>query len=235
MKEQAIKRINKMGKVGVIILTIIKAFLIIGIVATLIGTITCALLPKDLMTMKFSGDATVTINMEAAEKMTGKVIDEKDLKGELIKSGDLSVDGKEYAMNEMSLDGKNLVIDADAESPRMIGLGNLTFVCACGLVLLATSLMTMIFAGSLCKAFRDCQSPFEENVIKRMQYLAYSLIPWVALNSIALGVISYAIGRTDGIALDLNISTVLVVLVVFALVYVFKYGALLQQESDETL
>ena len=93
----------------------------------------------------------------------------------------------------------------------------------------------MIFAGKVCKAFRDCQSPFEENVIRRMQYFAYSLIPTVLLESVVAGSIGYFLGNTDGIGVNLNVSTILVVLVVFALVYVFKYGALLQQESDETL
>ena len=138
-------------------------------------------------------------------------------------------------MNQISLEGRNMVVDTQAKMPRTIQLSNLTLVCISGLVLCIASLVSMIFAGKVCKAFRDCQSPFEENVIRRMQYFAYSLIPTVLLESVVAGSIGYFLGNTDGIGVNLNVSTILVVLVVFALVYVFKYGALLQQESDETL
>ncbi|MGN0424817.1 MAG: hypothetical protein ACI4FY_05800 [Acetatifactor sp.] len=234
MKRQAIIKINKMGKTGVIILNILKVILILGIVGCVIGTIVCAALPKDLLTMQFSGDATVTVNMDAVEQMTGKTISDAELRKQLT-SGNITVDGKDYVMNQISLEGRNMVVDTQAEMPRTIQLRNLTLVCISGLVLCVASLVSMIFAGKVCKAFRDCQSPFEENVIKRMQYFAYSLIPTVLLESVVAGSIGYFLGNSDGISINLNVSTILVVLVVFALVYVFKYGALLQQESDETL
>lgn len=234
MKEQAISKINKMGKAGVIILTILKIVMILGIVGCLIGTIACAALPKDLLTMQFSGDATVTINMDAVGQMTGATFSDEELREQLA-SGELTVDGKEYAMNRISLEGRNMVIDTQAELPRTIQLRNLAFVCISGLLLCIASLVSMIFAGKVCKAFRDCQSPFEENVIHKMRMFAYSLVPTVLLESVVSGSIGYFLGNTDGIGMNLNVSTILVVLVVFALVYVFKYGALLQQESDETL
>lgn len=234
MKEQAISRIKKMGKAGVIILNILKVVMILAIVGCVIGTIAYAVLPKNLLTMRFSGDATVTIDLDAVEQMTGMSVSEAQLR-EQLSSGDMTVDGKEYVVNQISLEGRNMVIDTQAEMPRIIQLSNLTFVCLSGLVLCIASLVSMIFAGKVCKAFRDCQSPFEENVIKRMQYFAYSLIPTVLLESVVSGSIGYFLGNTDGIGINLNVSTILVVLVVFALVYVFKYGALLQQESDETL
>ena len=230
MKRQAILKINKMGKAGVIILNILKVVMILAIVGCVIGTIACAALPKNLLTMRFSG----TIDLDAVEQMTGMSVSEAQLREQLA-SGDMTVDGKDYVMNQISLEGRNMVVDTQAKMPRTIQLSNLTLVCISGLVLCIASLVSMIFAGKVCKAFRDCQSPFEENVIRRMQYFAYSLIPTVLLESVVAGSIGYFLGNTDGIGVNLNVSTILVVLVVFALVYVFKYGALLQQESDETL
>lgn len=235
MKEQAIKRINKMGKAGDIIINICKAFVMIGIVAALTGGILCSLLPKDLISMQFSGDAKIAIDMDAAQQMAGKTFSDQDMMDKVISSGTLSVDGKEFAMGDIAVEDNELVINAKAETPRTIGLGSLTGVWLSALLLSVAGLVTLIFAGKLCKAFRDCESPFAENVIRKMQYLAYSLIPWVVINSIAEGIVTFSLGRTDKISFNMDISTIMVVLVVFALVYVFKYGALLQQESDETL
>ena len=94
----------------------------------------------------------------------------------------------------------------------------------------------LFFVGALCKAFRYCESPFEENVIKKMQNLAISLIPWTIISAIAD---SFATSLLDagsfefGIGVDMNV--VLVIILIFGLVYIFKYGAVLQRESDETL
>ena len=186
MKRQAILKINKMGKAGVIILNILKVVMILAIVGCVIGTIACAALPKNLLTMRFSGDATVTIDLDAVEQMTGMSVSEAQLREQLA-SGDMTVDGKDYVMNQISLEGRNMVVDTQAKMPRTIQLSNLTLVCISGLVLCIASLVSMIFAGKVCKAFRDCQSPFEENVIRRMQYFAYSLIPTVLLESVVAG------------------------------------------------
>jgi len=37
------------------------------------------------------------------------------------------------------------------------------------------------------------------------------------------------------VSLSINIAVVFTIVVIFALTYIFKYGAVLQQESDETL
>lgn len=235
MKEKSIEKINKMGKVGVVITTIMKVFIIIGIIGVIIGGVACAVLPNDLLTMDFGGDATVTIDLASVEKNSSVNIDEGDLRKKLIDSGELSLDGKTYATGDVILEGKKLIVSADAENPRSVTLKDLTGVCVSGLIALAAFLVTLIFAQKLCKAFRDCNSPFDENVIKKMQNLAYAMIPWVVVNSVAATVANYSLGRVDSINIDLNGSTIITVLVVFALVYVFKYGAMLQQEADETL
>jgi hypothetical protein len=93
----------------------------------------------------------------------------------------------------------------------------------------------LCFASSLCKAFRDCETPFEDNVIKKMQNLAYSLIPWVFVSAATDSVVSSLTTNMVAITFGIDFGVVLIILIVFALVYIFKYGAVLQQESDETL
>ena len=103
------------------------------------------------------------------------------------------------------------------------------------LVTILAALVCMIFAGRLCKAFRDCETPFSENVIRCLQHLAYSLIPWTILSPVAENTARNLFSGDMNIVISLNLGMIVAVLFVFMLVAVFKYGAMLQQESDETL
>ena len=74
-----------------------------------------------------------------------------------------------------------------------------------------------------------------ENVIKKMRGFAYSLIPWVILNSTSRSMIDSLLNGKLNVQVSLDITMLIIVLIVLALVYIFQYGAMLQQESDETL
>ena len=84
------------------------------------------------------------------------------------------------------------------------------------------------------KALRKCETPFCESVIKSMSRFAISLIPAVFMNMVCGGMWS-SLFSGSGFAMTVNLGSVLLVAVIFLLIAVFKYGALLQQESDETL
>ena len=68
-----------------------------------------------------------------------------------------------------------------------------------------------------------------------MQNLAISLIPWTIVSSVSDSVVASYLQGGLQFQFNLDLSVALVVLIVFILVYIFKYGAILQQESDETL
>jgi hypothetical protein len=86
----------------------------------------------------------------------------------------------------------------------------------------------------LCKAFAKCNSPFDEEVIKKMRLFAISLIPWSVFSMLGNYMIAYMSGSPK-VNLSINIAVVFTIVVIFALTYIFRYGAVLQQESDETL
>ena len=96
-------------------------------------------------------------------------------------------------------------------------------------------MVTLCFISSLCKAFRDCESPFEENVVRKMRNLAYSLIPWAIFSTITNSVADSLLMNKVSVNFTVDLGVIMIVLVVFVLVHIFKYGAMLQQESDETL
>ena len=57
----------------------------------------------------------------------------------------------------------------------------------------------------------------------------------VLLSGISENVIESALTGGKNMLFSVDLSTVLVILLIFALTYIFKYGAQLQTESDETL
>ena len=62
-KEDAILKINKLGNAGNIIVKIMKVFVIIGFVFTLLGAIAVMALPKNLFKMDLGSTADITIDV----------------------------------------------------------------------------------------------------------------------------------------------------------------------------
>ncbi|MBE5880926.1 MAG: DUF2975 domain-containing protein [Lachnospiraceae bacterium] len=242
MKEKSIQKINKIGKIGGVIALICKILVALGIAILVLGSILCFCIPKD--GVNYATEKTNIIEVDA-EKLATDVTEEQldKLKADL--ENEMTAEIESGAV-DITVDGENFVpaaIERTEHGFKMIGVTNVYHMdfrdLAWGLLLLAVLLgltqITLYFVGFLCKAFRDCESPFEENVIKKMQNLAYALIPWTFASSLSDIVVSNIFRESKSIALSVDLGVVLIVLVVFLLVYIFKYGAILQQESDETL
>jgi hypothetical protein len=69
-------------------------------------------------------------------------------------------------------------------------------------------------------------------VIRGIKALAYSLIPWVIIDWMQ-ELITLPYTGTHNFTIDLSVACI--ILIVLGLAYIFQYGAVLQQESDETL
>lgn len=242
MKEQAIQKINKIGKISGNITVICKIFVALGIALLLLGSVLCFFVPENGVT--YATEKTESMEIDAqilGTNVTDEELDQlqQDLENEMkveIESGavDVTIDGEDFLPT---------AVERTERGFKIVGTANRYDVdfreMAWGLLALAFLLgltqVTLYFVGFLCKAFRDCESPFEENVIKKMQNLAYALIPWTVANSLGNIIVDNILKGNRNIALSVDLGVVLMVLVVFLLVYIFKYGAILQQESDETL
>lgn len=236
MKTEAIKKINKMGEVGNVLIIIAKIFCIIGLVGCLVGTIAIGILPKDFITLQAQGIGTIEVNLEAiGESITAEEVEQ-------INNGSYSDDGyfeiqtgvSEYSFNEMHAEGNSIFLTSN-QSTKMISVHNLVYIMVMATISVAMTVVSLFFAGFLCKAFKNCSSPFEENVIKKMQHFAYSLIPWVILTSMSQSMANSLTSGKLEVNISINLTMLVIVLVILAFAYIFKYGAVLQQESDETL
>ena len=116
-----------------------------------------------------------------------------------------------------------------------LDLKALTWPLIAALICMIMTLVTIHFIKNLCKEIKVCESPFSEGVITNIKRLAYSLIPWVFISGITDSIVGSAFTGKVSIDLNIQLGMVMVVLIVLALAYIFRYGAVLQQESDETL
>lgn len=235
MKQDAIQKMNKMGQIGQIVALIAKIILIIGIIGMCAATIFTAFVPEDFVKVTLGGTAKVNINLDAIGVSLSKEDQEKiNNPDSEIAKGNVEANGMEYRINDMNATNTVLSLDTAADNITA-SLHNVFKVLLVGTLSLILSLVTVCFISSLCKAIRYCETPFEDNVIKKMQNLAFSLIPWAFFSSISQSMASGILYDKMQLNIGIDLSMVLVILIIFALTYIFKYGAILQQESDETL
>lgn len=230
MKEQAIQKINKIGKISTILALIGKIIVAVGLVFTLIGAGICFMIPEELVKITPIGGIQIEIGLKSIGETLILEGDENEISTQIKDS--MVTDGLENVEVSVMEDIINIAGDYEAGTFSLRDLAGILVLAA---ATLAMTFVTLSFISSLCKAFRDCQSPFENNVIKKMQNFGYSLIPWALLSTVTNSISDSFMSRRLSLSLTVDLGVVLIVLVVLVLVYIFKYGAVLQQESDETL
>lgn len=233
MKEQAIKKINKLGKISGVLALIGKILVGTGLAVMLIATIACFAIPKEAVLFGVGGTASIDVNLDTLNSPLTED-DVKEMENEMEKVKEEGMETGEYNLTDVSISNERLYMNAMTKekqvSVRDLGWMLLAFTGA-----LVLTMVTLCFISSLCKAFRNCESPFEANVIRKMSNFAWSLIPWAFVSTITESLRDSFMTNRPSVALSIDLGMILVVLVIFALVQIFKYGAVLQQESDETL
>ncbi len=231
MKNEAISKINKFGRIGNTIALVSKILVGICIAFLMVAAIIGFVLPKDFLNVKLSTNVEMDVNMDSfGMSFTDEELAEKQ--AELVAAAE--EDKEDYVVTKIEVAGHNVAITEKAEDINLT-IRNMAWLVLLLVVGLIMIMVVLCFASSLCKAFCDCETPFEDKVIKKMQNLAFSLIPWVFVSSVVDSVVDSFTNNMVALTLNIDLGVVLIILIVFVLVYIFKYGAVLQQESDETL
>ena len=231
MKNEAISKINKFGRIGNGIALVGKILVGICMALFLVAAVACFVLPKDFMNIALSTNVEMDINTDSLG-MDFTEDEMAEFQADFV--AEAEEDKADYVVTDIEVAGYNISIDEKTEDVNLSvrSLAWLMILLTAGLAMI---MVVLCFASSLCKAFRDCETPFEDKIIKKMQNLAFSLIPWVFVSSATDSVVSSLTTNMVAITFGIDFGVVLIILIVFALVYIFKYGAVLQQESDETL
>lgn len=107
------------------------------------------------------------------------------------------------------------------------------------------SIYILYVIGSICDSIRHGSSPFTVHTSRQIKVVSFLLLVSFVLQAVvsvipfdgySLGVMRIGLAKQgDGVVADLSISTLVASAIGFVLSYVFKYGALLQRLSDDTV
>lgn len=221
MKSETIQKINTFGKVGYIICKIGKIAVMIAAIACLVGGILMCFVPKNVAKIELTttNSAVITVNSD---------FDFSKLFNLDAEDGIFKVGNNTY---QIVLSNS----DVPVSHTSTVYLSNLKWLCfACAVVCVAF-LFVFYSAEKLCRYFKDCETPFTEAITGQLTTLAWSLIPAYILTSFIEPMVESFFTGTADWTFNLDLITVLLILCVFMLSYIFKHGTALQTESDESL
>lgn len=236
MKNSKVKRINTAGLIGYIISIILIVCTIVGMVAIGILTAGAATISKDNINVKvatnvdinstgnFLGKLNSFIGIDGVEDLSTLTQDAKD--GIKLEDNDIS---------ELSVKEEDGGFSINAKTNEItISMKKIIIALVLAFLFLGVVTYALYMVKALMKSLKNCETPFSEEVIKNMTRFGTSLVCVVVLKILFGGFWSTL---TTGLRYDLNVdlSSILLVAVIYILITVFKYGAGLQQESDETL
>ncbi len=220
MKSETIRKINTFGNIGYIMCKIGKIAMMIAATACLVGGILMCFVPKDAVKIELTSSNTAVIHLDDAIDLS-KILD-LDIEDGLLEIGD----------HTYSVVGG---ADAPATVTSTVYMANLKWVLFAAVVACFSIAVAFYFAEKLCKAFKDCETPFTEKISAGLMKLAYSFIGVGVVSMLSKSVVNSFLTNQFSSGFDLDLGTVLLILCVFMLSFIFKHGTALQAESDETL
>ena len=234
-KENTISKIKSLGRVGHVICTVAEVLVAIAFVMVFITTIVLGTIGKKGDIIKYQVSTKVNASIDLKGFIDKPSAEEAARIRESLSDGTLTVNGQAKNADVDFTDDGEITLKADGNSYSITQKAIVKLLVAV-LVYMAFAFSSILFCTLLCKALKNCESPFDDNVIKKLVAFDISLIPWVILSAVSNNIFNAIIsGGLINISVTVNFTMIFVVLFVFALTVIFKYGAELQKESDETL
>ena len=238
MENKMKKRINTIGKIGRILSMILIVLVILASIATLVGTVVAAQLPSENINVVADGTVDISSDGDLFTKLKEQLeVAQKDNSAQLKVAGEdvLIADDDDILENaKLSETDDGYKIDFNSKKVSL-GLNRIVYALISTLVYLICVVVTLFMLRKLMKSLEKCDSPFNDLTVKGMKMFGYSLIPFVVLRSIVESAWGSITSLDLNVGLNIDLTMVFVVLVIFALSMIFTYGAELQRQSDETL
>ena len=232
-------KVNRIGKAGRIVSIILIVLLSIGAFSLLLAGGVCAVLPEDTVEVSFRPNADVLVGRSILGQEWSRI-------DEIVAEAQEALTGKYGEVIQFEKTDRGLLIRLDRlmEEGEVFRLRNALGAIWAGLVGIASAIVALVMFLKLSDAFRVCRSPFDEAVIRRMNIFAWTLIVCAVVGSFAGSAAQSAVmafqnagihvgAKNFGVSLDLY--PIFAALIVFFLCMIFRYGAQLQREADETL
>ncbi len=236
-------KVNRIGLIGQIVSIVLIILMSVSIVALAAGNVILALLPKDAVTVGVKTDMDVTVSDALIgpfkDQITDQMLEEANIS--------MRVNGTEFS--DIALEKADGGLMMRAATDRIaLNLSQFGKTMLAGLIYCVCVLVVFIFLKRLSDGFRRCDTPFAADVVKRMNVFAWVLLGCAVVSSFAESIANTLMMRNmdlefslnpanlnSGFHFSLNLAPIFVALVVLFLTMIFRYGAQLQQESDETL
>lgn len=236
MKNESIKKVNALGTVGYVMSILLIILSIAMMVFTAIATAGAVAISNEEIKVNIVSDINVSSTGNILDTLNHfiKVGGVDDLGKLAIADGEtVAVDDSDLSEISVEKQGNGLLINAKTN--------DITFTVKRVIValvfafLFCTALTVMLFMlKALMKSLKNCETPFTEDIVTKMTRFAVSLAVTLGVNMFGSGVWNSMRAGSD-FGPTINAGSILVVAVVCVLISVFKYGAQLQRESDETL
>lgn len=219
MEDSVISRINKMGKIGVIVTRILKIFFILQLLLCLTILFFWGYVPKGMITLR----CIQRLELETDESLFPQ---SQDMQYNFLNSKARShtLDHSEKTEQGYRFWGEQLQYEIDDG-------GTFMFLFVIYFIIFYPILH---YGGRLCRSIRSCRSPFDPDVIQKMKKLQLAMIPW-AFISIFTDALAPVFLMNARPSLTVNLDLLVVIFVLYSLMFIFQYGAQLQRESDETI
>lgn len=252
MKENVIKKVNTFGKVGIVVGHICRIISIVAAVGMILFAIGTVLVSDRLGEIEYYSGVKWTMNFsEFSEEDKAEIIplileelennetDELLIQSSKVNAStghlNLSMQGEEMSIvsTEYDEDNSTIMVDARTNDINVLPPVKVVILSLCVVLTAVAEVITFTFVIKLCKEFKHCETPFAQSIVTNLKKVAYSLIPWCITYPLLDAGLEMMASNTFAFSIDLGL--VFVVFAIISLTYIFRYGAVLQQESDETL
>ncbi len=227
MKENYIGKINKMGKIGHTVAKICSVMISIAMVCCIVATMILAMVPRDSIMVTASHNAQIEMDMTHSIMPNLVGIDtESDSSFEL--------DGIKYDQFDITGTlGRQTVVAKS--TPHTYSLKDMMWVMVCGAVMCLLLNISIKKVSVLFDFFRECETPFTIQTADAFKNIAISFVPVIVMGWILEAVMKKITTGVWDIVIGIDLTVVMIVVVILMMSEIFRYGAMLQTESDETL
>ncbi|MBQ7475100.1 MAG: DUF2975 domain-containing protein [Clostridia bacterium] len=226
------RKIKVIGKICRILSSIMAVLMIIGTSMLVLAGIVLIAIPQESIAADVEGSADVTVYGDWVDKMTDKDFEKIS---EKVEEGSFSLRIRANKVNGIEREGNSVVLHAEGGAMHL-SLRKIGFALLCYALIPGALIAVFITLRKLMRALETEESPFSDKVVKKMTGFAISLIPYALLKPTfgKLGTMLMTSGDFD-IHFGVDLSTAFAALVIILIIMIFKYGAAIQKESDETL
>ena len=233
-KEQMIRKIHLFGKIGQILSVIAMAVQIFALLLTLLAMIFVFTMPKDFMKLRYNNRIEVVLDFSFAKEEKGLPQVMKEL-AEDINSGEMKMGIDQYLIEKGSFESGVLTLEGGDEQTIVYTKGRLLLLIFMVIVNILAFLLTTYFIFRFTGKLKSLESPFDPKLILDLRLITISLIPWYFLEILTQEVYEYFVSGSFHIMFNIDIKLLVVIVFLLLISLIFRYGALLQEESDDTV